>query len=87
MWRYLIFQFYVLWIIIDKCISISSPIPPFIKYQHSIELQPNVADLWWTIDDVKREITFELHMKTTGWIALGISPGKNSFESLFSIIG
>ena len=27
---------------------------------------------------VEQEIIFELHMKTTGWVALGISPGKES---------
>ncbi|CAM4957108.1 unnamed protein product [Rotaria socialis] len=32
------------------------------------------ADLWWTVNDDKQEILFELHVKTTGWIALGISP-------------
>ena len=75
MWRYF------LWLslsctVIKKCVGISSPIPPFASYQHSIVLQPNVADLHWTIDDVKQEITFELHVKSTGWIALGISPGR-----------
>ena len=82
MWKY-IFQICVLWFVIDKCYSTSSPITPFIKYKHSAELQQNIADLWWTIDDVHREITFELHMKTTGWIALGISPGK-TFEKTLS---
>jgi len=48
------------------------------SYQHSTELQTNVADLYWTVDDDKREIIFELHVKSTGWIALGISPGKIS---------
>jgi hypothetical protein len=42
-----------------------------------------VADLWWTIDDVKKEITFELHIKTTGWIALGISPGRSIDNMIF----
>ncbi len=77
MWKYIFFQTSVLWFAIEKCNSISSPIRPFTNYTHSIELQANVADLWWTVDDVKKEITFELHMNTTGWIALGISPGKN----------
>ena len=62
--------------IINKCNGISSSIVPFTNYQHSIELQSNVADLWWTVNDDKQEITFELHIKTTGWVALGISPGK-----------
>ncbi len=61
---------------IVKCASISSPISPLSNYKHSSELEKNIADLWWTIDDNEREITFELHIKTTGWIALGISPGK-----------
>ncbi|CAF1144593.1 unnamed protein product [Adineta ricciae] len=46
---------------------------PFTEYKHSTELQVNISDLWWTIDDAEREIVFELHVKTTGWIALGIS--------------
>ncbi|CAF0896019.1 unnamed protein product [Adineta steineri] len=32
------------------------------------------TDLWWTVDDAEKEITFEYHVKSTGWIALGISP-------------
>ncbi|CAF3437207.1 unnamed protein product [Rotaria sp. Silwood2] len=35
-----------------------------------MELKPNLANLWWTVDNAEREITFELHIKTTGWIAL-----------------
>ncbi|CAF4996212.1 unnamed protein product, partial [Rotaria sp. Silwood1] len=59
---------------IEKCSAISSPLQPFTTYRHSTELQANVADLWWTVDVVEREVMFELHIKTTGWIALGISP-------------
>ncbi len=66
----------LLLLIAKQCNGISSPIKPFTTYQHSIELKANVSDLWWTVDDVKQEIIFELHMKTTGWIALGISPDK-----------
>jgi hypothetical protein len=65
--------------------GISSPIKPFAKYKHSVELQADVSDLWWTVDDAEREIMFELHVKTTGWIALGISPGK-SIQLAASII-
>ncbi|CAF4133963.1 unnamed protein product [Rotaria magnacalcarata] len=61
-------------IVVDRVRSISSPLEPFIIYQHSVELEKDVADLWWTVDSVKGEITFELHIKTIGWIALGISP-------------
>ena len=53
----------------------SSPLKTFANYTYSTELQLGLADLWWSIDDVRKEITFEFHLKTTGWIALGISPG------------
>ena len=56
--------------------GITSPITPFTNYQHSVELQTNVSDLWWTPDEANQTILFELHINTTGWIALGISPGK-----------
>ncbi|CAF1032269.1 unnamed protein product [Rotaria socialis] len=61
-------------VIVGKSNGISSPVEPFTTYKHSIELRENVADLWWTVNDDKQEILFELHVKTTGWIALGISP-------------
>ncbi len=67
---------------IDNCNSISSSIASFINYTDSIELQADKADLFWIVDDVKKEITFELHINTTGWIALGISPGKNFSKPL-----
>jgi hypothetical protein len=67
---------YISMIVIEICSGISSPLRPFTAYDHSIELQANVADLWWTVNDITQEITFELHMKTIGWIALGISPGR-----------
>jgi hypothetical protein len=76
MWRPFIYQLLLSLLIVQQCNGISSPIQPFNTYQHSTELEPNVSDLLWTVDDVKQEIIFELHMKTTGWIALGISPGK-----------
>ncbi|CAM2726532.1 unnamed protein product [Rotaria socialis] len=60
--------------LVGKSNGISSPVEPFTTYKHSIELRENVADLWWTVNDDKQEILFELHVKTTGWIALGISP-------------
>jgi len=58
--------------------SLSSPITPYINYTYSIELLANTSDLWWTVDNVTKEITFELHVATTGWIELGISPGNIS---------
>ncbi len=64
-------------VILHNCTGISSPISPFITYEHSVALEKDIADLWWIIDDVEQEITFELDVKSRGWIALGISPGKN----------
>ncbi|CAF3680038.1 unnamed protein product [Rotaria sp. Silwood1] len=61
-------------VVVGKSNGISSPVQLFTTYKHSIELQENVADLWWTVDSDAQEIIFELHVKTTGWIALGISP-------------
>ena len=75
-WKYAFLQISVFCVLIHKCKSVLSPLQPFTNYQHSIELQSITADLWWTADESKKEITFELHMKTTGWIALGISPSK-----------
>ena len=63
-------------ITIDNSNTISSPLVPFTTYNYSISLQANASDLWWNVNEVTQEIIFELHMKTTGWIALGISPGK-----------
>ena len=60
---------------VQGIIGITSPIQPYINYTYSIELQNNVADLWWTVNEAKQDIVFELHVNTTGWIALGISPG------------
>ena len=57
--------------------AVSSPIPPYTNYTYSTELQPNVADLWWNVNETSQEITFELHVNTSGWIALGISPGMH----------
>ena len=62
--------------------AISSPISPLMTYQYATEIESGVADLWWNVDQTKQDITFELHMKTNGWIALGISPG-NSYISVF----
>ena len=64
--------------------GISSPIQPLGTYEHSIDLQTNVASLWWSVNDIKQEITFELHMKTIGWIALGISPGRKDNKGFSS---
>ncbi|CAF2078555.1 unnamed protein product [Rotaria magnacalcarata] len=61
-------------LIIQKTIAITSPLTPYTSYQFSTELKHNIADLWWIVDENRQEITFELHIKTTGWIALGISP-------------
>ena len=65
----------ILTLVVHDTIALSSPLAPFDNYIYSTELKADVADLWWTVDAVLEEITFELHIKTTGWIALGISPG------------
>lgn len=53
-----------------------SPLQPYKDYDHSIELGKDTAQVWWSVNEDKQMITFELHVKTTGWIALGISPGR-----------
>jgi len=72
MWVKIVFSL----LLIEKCLSITSPILPLSNHKHSTELEKNVADLWWTIDENQWEILFELHINTTGWIALGISPSN-----------
>ncbi|CAF1122491.1 unnamed protein product [Rotaria sp. Silwood1] len=68
-------SYVILWMLIFRKIhGITSPLQPYTSYSYFIELEPNVVDLWWIVDETKQEITFELHIKTTGWIALGISP-------------
>ncbi|CAF0875388.1 unnamed protein product [Adineta ricciae] len=74
MWTYSIIQIYASLLLIYQYNAITSPIPPFVEYAHSAELQTNVADLWWSVNDTQQEITFELHIRSLGWIALGISP-------------
>ena len=56
----------------------SSPVTTFMNYSHTIEVQKNISDLWWTVDESNQTITFELHVNTLGWIALGISPGRSA---------
>jgi len=75
-----IFRVFFSLLLIDRCSGISSSVSPFTNYQHSAELELNVADLWWTVNEIEKEIIFELHVNTTGWIALGISPGIFLFE-------
>lgn len=55
----------------------ASPLSTYTNYTYSTELQTDIAYLWWSVDETKQEIIFELHIKTTGWIALGISPGSS----------
>ena len=58
--------------------ALSSPLAPYSNYTNYISVKENVSDLWWTVNNTGQEITFELHVRTTGWIALGISPGRFS---------
>jgi hypothetical protein len=69
---------YIFLNLIERCIGISSPLQPFTTYKHTVELQIRVAQVWWTVNDIEQTITFELHVNTIGWIALGIIPGRKS---------
>jgi hypothetical protein len=66
---------FILALVVRDAIALSSPLKPFTNYTYSTSLKDKVGDLWWTVDAARKEITFEMHIKTTGWIALGISPG------------
>lgn len=85
MWFQAAFQFIIVLLAIGRCTGAASPVRPFTTYKHWVELATNVADLWWTVDDAETEILFELHIKTTGWIALGISPGRQPLKFLVDI--
>ena len=74
---------FIFTLVVYDAAALSSPLKTFTDYTYSSELKSNVADLWWTVDAARKEITFELHIKSTGWIALGISPG---LSTLFFII-
>ena len=74
-WIYLGSMLYLMMMIITPSLAISSPLSPLMRYAHSTELYPGIADLWWTIDTNKGEILMEFHVNTTGWIGIGISPG------------
>ncbi len=75
MWLHTVSYIIISLLAVQKSNAITSPIQPFTNYKYSTELQANVADLWWTVNETAQDIIFELHIKTTGWIALGISPG------------
>jgi len=62
-------------LLIHSDYATTSPISTYTNYTYSTELQADIAYLWWSVDETQQEIVFELHIKTTGWIALGISPG------------
>ena len=76
MWKCITLCLCISLLTIKLCAGISSPIQTFANYKHYAKFQANVAELWWTVNDTNKEIIFELHIKSTGWIALGISPGK-----------
>jgi len=74
---YAIISIMILLLVVQNGNTTSSPIQPYINYTYYTELQSGVADLWWSVNETAEEILFELHVNTTGWIALGISPGKH----------
>ena len=75
-WSKVILSIGLLLIMTKESICISSPLTPFTTYNYFTSLEVNVSDLWWNINETSQEIIFELHVKTTGWMGLGISPGK-----------
>jgi len=85
MWSYTVFYLTLSLLAVEKCNGISSPIQPFTTYEYSAELQADVADLWWSTNETQQDIIFELHIKTTGWIALGISPGMYHYKIIKSL--
>ena len=76
---YAIISIIISLLIVQNGNATSSPIQTYINYTYYTELQSGVADLWWSVNETTEEILFELHVNTTGWIALGISPGKHLF--------
>lgn len=60
---------------IEASSSLSSPLSTYLNYSYSTTIRANAIDFWWSIDRIRDEITFELHVNTTGWLALGISSG------------
>ncbi len=76
---YAIISIIISLLVVQNGNTTSSPIQPYINYTYNTELQSGVADLWWSVNETAEEILFELHVNTTGWIALGISPGKHLF--------
>ena len=43
-------------LLVQKGNGISSPLQPYTNYKYSLELQPQVAHLWWTADGTQQEI-------------------------------
>lgn len=78
----MLLKLYFVSLTITLCQTISSPLTPLANYIYSTELEKNIADLWWTVNDTSKDIVFELHIKTTGWIALGISPGTEKRKTI-----
>ena len=64
--------FVLLLLFIYKCISV--PIQPSETYTHKLiidEDEPDTYQLFWKTND--KEIIFEAHCKTNGWLGVGIS--------------
>ena len=78
MLKYPIISVIVSLLVVQNINAVSSPIQPYMNYTYNTELQSGVGDLWWSVNETAQEIIFELHINTTGWIALGISPGITS---------
>ena len=62
-----------------------------VQFNHSsnTNIQPNFKQMWPIFGGQWMMLTrdyFALHIKTTGWIALGISSGKYTILNAFTII-
>ena len=79
MWSFALVSIIISVLVVQNTNAISSPISPYTTYKYNTELENGVADLWWSVNETSQDILFELHIKTTGWIALGISPGMFIF--------
>ena len=79
---YIVFQLLFYLVTVTNINALASPVPTFTTYMFSIELWPNMTDLFWNVDNDTNEVIFELHVRTTGYIGLGISPGMASSSTI-----
>lgn len=64
---------------------LSSSLTLYTTYENQIEVESHNLSIWWNVDEIKKEIVFEYHVKTTGWIGLGVSPGGGMINADIAI--